>query len=149
VGIRCGPNLHPTALLKELFSEFVERLVSAGKIRPSSVSMTGGLIPVGGPLSTVRGNVMLVGDAAGQTHSITGGGIPQAIICGRIAGRVAAKAIRLGKLEALTEYEEEWLGIFGEELRRAWEKRRFLESQWNELDRILKNCWVTFREYYD
>jgi geranylgeranyl reductase family protein len=149
VGMRYGSKLHPTTLLKKLLSNFVDKLVSTGKIKRSPISVTGGLIPVGGPLSTVRENVMLVGDAAGQTHSITGSGIPQAVICGRVAGTIAAKAVRLGRLDVLGEYEEEWSRIFGDELKRAWEKRQMLESHWDELDRVLKSCWVTFREYYE
>ncbi len=46
-----------------------------------------GLIPVGGPLrATTRGNVLLIGDAAGWVSPLTAGGIHCALAWGRRAG---------------------------------------------------------------
>lgn len=149
VGIRDNRRPGISRSLEGLLKEFLKRLALEGKIENRPLSVTGGLIPVGGPLSTVKENILLVGDAAGQTHPITGGGIPQAVICGEIAGRVAALAIQEKNNDVLTEYEEEWKSIFGEELKRAQARRQLLESQWNQLDAIVKRCWVTFEEYYE
>ena len=57
---------------------------------------------VGGPLRSidVAARIMLVGDAAGHTHAITGGGIPQTVIAGGMAGRAAVACIN-GNKEAI------------------------------------------------
>ncbi|MDI6839670.1 MAG: NAD(P)/FAD-dependent oxidoreductase [bacterium] len=144
--------------LSELLEYFVDKLKSGGKLKGSQLSVTGGLIPVGGPLKrTYKENTILVGDAAGQTHPITGGGIPQAVICGKIAGRVAAKSIREGNLDILSEYEHEWRKIFGAELTRACVKRKFMEDCFvppfvgtrNDFWSVVRKCWVAFKEYYN
>jgi len=68
---------------------------------------TYGQVPISGPIKkTVRGNGLLVGDAAGQVMATNGGGIPIAMICGRIAGRCISSALRGGP--DLGAYETEW-----------------------------------------
>jgi len=67
--------------------------------------MMGKYVPSSGPIprsSTERG--MLVGDAAGHVIAVNGGGIPIAMICGRLAGRAAAD--RVNKGTPLSRYEE-------------------------------------------
>lgn len=69
--------------------------------------ITGKHVPMSGPLkTTVKGSVMLVGDAAGHVMTVNGGGIPIAMICGRLAGRTAARHV-LRNLP-LTDYEKLW-----------------------------------------
>ena len=134
--------------LRKLLEYFIGKLRSKGKIKGSTpISMAGGLIPVGGPLTTVKENIMLVGDAAGQTHPITGAGILQAIVCGKIAGRVAAESIN--HVSNLVTYEKEWKELFGEELERARIKRKLLDSHWHDLNQTIKKCWPIFKDYYD
>lgn len=83
------------------------------KATPTAIKA--GYIPVGGPLSkTCSRNMLVVGDAAGQTIPTVGGGVPTALICGEIAGRKAAK--HLNKDEALVNYESEWRNLLGETL---------------------------------
>ncbi|MFH1101009.1 MAG: NAD(P)/FAD-dependent oxidoreductase [Methanobacteriota archaeon] len=149
IGIRYHHQLGVSKVAEELLKKILKRVEDEGKIENRILSATRGVIPVGGPLPTVKENIILVGDAAGQTHPITGGGIPQAMICGEIAGRVAATAVQEGRNDRLLDYEKEWKSIFGAELERARMKRRLLESQWNKLDTIMKQCWVIFREYYE
>lgn len=80
--------------------------------------ITGGLIPVGGPIPrTQRANHLLVGDAAGQVMATNGGGIPIALTCGRIAGEVAATHVREGT--DLVEYEKRWRALLGKPLKTA------------------------------
>ena len=148
VGIRYNSNTGVNGSLSNLLNKFVKTLEKKGKVKNSPFLTISGLIPVGGPLNTVKDNMMLVGDSAGQTHPITGGGISQAVICGKIAGRIAVHAVQEEKIELLTEYENEWKNIFGKELERAKDKRRLLESNWDKLDTIIKKCWTSFREYY-
>ncbi|MFX0096738.1 MAG: NAD(P)/FAD-dependent oxidoreductase [Candidatus Hodarchaeota archaeon] len=90
-----------------------------------------GAIPVGGPNEkNVVDNVMLVGDAAGQVHPITGGGIGYAMVCGSIAGRVAVECITEGDTseKALMKYELSWQDKYGEEFVKMLELRKLLEE---------------------
>jgi len=77
-----------------------------------------GNVPISGPIArTCTGNAILVGDAAGQVMATNGGGIPIAMIAGRIAGRIASKKLQ-GK-GSLSEYESEWRRQLGAPLRNA------------------------------
>ena len=67
----------------------------------------GKYVPSQGPVSkTYTDNAMIVGDAAGHVIAVNGGGIPIAMVCGRIAGIVAAEHVSSGV--PLSKYEEEW-----------------------------------------
>lgn len=67
----------------------------------------GKYVPSEGPVpETVSGNGMIVGDAAGHVISVNGGGVPLALIAGRICGRVAADNVLSGR--PLTDYQDEW-----------------------------------------
>ena len=111
-----------------------------------------GRIPVGGPLCSidVQAGIMLVGDAAGHTHAITGGGIPQAVIGGGMAGRAAAAYIS-GDKEAIETYSDQWRNKFGAMLDKAAKKRDEMDAGWREenLSHLLKRCWIAYQEYYD
>lgn len=149
IGVK-NSNIFKGDLLRELLDNFVSTLENDRKVINSPLSITVGLIPASGPLeNTVFENIILVGDAAGQTHPITGGGIPQAVICGKIAGLVAAESIRLSKPEIIKDYEKKWKRIFSHQLNIAVEKRKLLESNWDDLNLIIKKCWPTFRSYYE
>lgn len=80
------------------------------KLRDGAIiNRTGGICPVTGTLDKiVDDGVMLVGDAAGQTIPMTGAGVESAIHAGKIAGRVASKAIQEGDTSKtrLEEYPE-------------------------------------------
>ncbi len=146
-GIKLSENCSKKLMV--LLAKFVKKLVSEGKVFAGPLSKTWGLIPVGGPLNTVKGNVLLVGDAGGQTHPITGAGIAQAIVCGKLAGEAIERALKKDSLKELSSYENEWQKLYLIELKRAMEKRRFMEENWQNLDKILKKCWVVFPEYYE
>lgn len=146
LGIRLKHNCAPE--LKELFTLFVKKLVRQKKILPSPVATITGLIPVAGPVKSVEENFVLVGDAAGQTHPITGAGISQAIICGKLAGRAIINALRTGNMRELHHYECEWHKLYYDELKRAVEKRKMMELKWNSLEKYFKKYWVSFPQYY-
>lgn len=78
--------------------------------------VTMGIVPMSGPVpSTVRGNVILVGDAAGQTMATNGGGIPTAMIAGRAAGRAVLRHLR--DSSPLACYERDWRAVMDGPLR--------------------------------
>ena len=115
------------------------------------VSVTAGLIPVGGPLPSVdeKAGIILVGDAAGHTHAITGGGVPQAVLCGTMAGSSAAEVAN-GNQGAFRDYVFQWRKAFGATMDKAAQKRQALETGWDgeDLDGLVRRCWITCEEYY-
>lgn len=148
LGVRRPKAYKLRALLEGLLGE----LYSQGRIvEPGPKGLAGGLVPVGGPHErTVLGRVLLAGDAAGQTDPITGGGIANAILCGELAGTIAAEALGKGDLKRLREYEEAWRDILLKPLRRARRHREGLQEGWGRvpLEALVRAHWVAFREYF-
>jgi digeranylgeranylglycerophospholipid reductase len=80
--------------------------------------LEGKFVPSEGPISsTVSGNGMVVGDAAGHVISVNGGGIPLAMIGGRICGEVAADNINSSR--PLEDYEKVWRDVMLKPLKTA------------------------------
>ncbi|MEM1797762.1 MAG: NAD(P)/FAD-dependent oxidoreductase, partial [Candidatus Jordarchaeales archaeon] len=98
--------------------------------------------PLGGPnAKNVADGLMLVGDAAGQVHPITGGGMGYAIVCGSIAGKVAMECIEKGDVseKALSKYEVLWREKYGHEFGQMLALRNLLEETDDEvLDELAK-----------
>ncbi len=112
---------------------------------------TGGRVPSGGLVGPlVVDNVLLAGDAAGQTHPITGAGVASAVIGGTLAGEAAARAVRAGDLGLLRSYEDEWSTMRGP-LQHALAKRRYLDGHWTDdparLSALLRETWIAFAAY--
>lgn len=130
---------------------FTAGLAAEGLISLPAVAMTGGLIPVGGPLACRAGNVLLAGDAAGHCHPVTGAGIATAVQCGELAGQAAAARLGKGTDGPLGDYEEEVEDMFGEYLRHAASLRRQLYDRWsrpaNDISQALARAWPAFPEY--
>ena len=73
--------------------EFVDNNPATQNAQPVELNIGGD--PVGGVIKDlVADNVLVVGDAAGMVNPLTGGGITSGMTGGRIAGEVAAKAVR-------------------------------------------------------
>jgi len=132
----------------KVLERFVSRLAEEGKVEPRPIRTTAGWIPAEPARKVAKGNVLLVGDAAGQTHPITGAGVSQAVIGGRMAGKWAARAVETGDLSLLDAYEQEWRELFGDAQARATRRRKALEENWDCLETMVKASWVAFREYY-
>ncbi len=80
--------------------------------------LEGKFVPSEGPIArTVSGNGMVVGDAAGHVISVNGGGIPLALIAGRICGTVAGDNILNGR--PLNDYEDAWRDVMLKPLKTA------------------------------
>jgi digeranylgeranylglycerophospholipid reductase len=148
VGLGMKNNTGNRGALRERLNRFLYRLKSANKIKGDILDYTAGWIPAERPRSIIYENILLVGDAAGQTHPISGAGIAQAVVCGLMAGKWAAKAIRDRDINILREYEKEWNDLYGENQERAFKKRELMEREWEKLDTIIKKCWIGFRGYY-
>ncbi len=57
--------------------------------------------------------IMLVGDAARQVNPLSGGGIASGMIGGKIAGEIAADAVKKNKLEDILYYDKAWAKRLG------------------------------------
>jgi len=125
-----GTWQHFTGNLRQLFDRFVkERDLRPGKA-------TGGYVPVLGAVSaTVKDRVLLVGDAAGHVMATNGGGINVAMICGRIAGDVAADHVLAGV--PLIGYERRWRAAVGDVLDTGVRIKRLADRFWGS-DRLLE-----------
>ncbi len=112
IGVGIGKpesSVDPTERLKELMDSKMGPIKKLGKITP--IEFHYGLIPNDGlSRKTVYNNLILVGDSAGQANPLVLEGIRYAIKYGRVAGKVAAAAIKSGMTDenALYSYEEIW-----------------------------------------
>ena len=101
VGVGCAPRLSD-GKVTEYYDIFLKQRDLTVKGRP-----VGKLVPSNGPIRrTASETALLVGDAAGHVMAVNGGGVPIAMICGRLAGQAAAAHVRHGT--PLKEYEREW-----------------------------------------
>jgi digeranylgeranylglycerophospholipid reductase len=139
--------------LPDLLGNFLDFLRGSNKLQEIQiVSKTGGLIPCEFYGKNLFKNVLLIGDAAGNAHPITGAGILNAVIAGELAGRVVAEAIVKEDLGVLNNYDREWQETVGKSLSYGTFKRRFLEEHWDEpgvdFEELVRNTWVGFKEYH-
>ncbi len=139
VGVGIDPEYGVNVM--DSLKRFLKEVVSEGLVEDKVLKRTGGWIPAEGLLPLVRGRVLLVGDAGGFCHPITGGGIANAVLSGAMAGRAIAE----GSPE---EFEEEATDTFGESLWRAAEKRRRHMKSWDNLERRIRLTWIAFEEYW-
>ncbi len=83
-----------------------------------------GSLPMSGTIRTfVKGNYLLVGDAAGMVLPSNGAGITIAMVGGRIAGQVIAEHLSAGT--PLGEYEKRWDQQMGKVMRNSKRAFRF------------------------
>lgn len=112
VGVGFSPRF-ASGSLHDYFDRFAEK-----RGFPEHSRVQGKTVPSEGPIQrTVAGNGMVVGDAAGMVISVNGGGIPLAMIGGRICGRTAAANIASGS--PLANYDREWRAIMEKPLKTA------------------------------
>ena len=108
---------------------------------------TAHVIPTGGTLhQTVSDGALIVGDAAGQVKSATGGGLYYGMVCAKIAGRVVSKALSSGedllRKDVLMEYQRLWRERLGREIEMSIKMRLLLDlltdDEVNDLFRIVR-----------
>ena len=105
--------------LQYLTSMLNSHPIISERYRGSCLDLMMGSIPLGPLKRTVSNGIMVVGDAAGQVKPSSGGGIYTGSLCAKIAGEVAAKAIKEGDTSAkrLAEYEKRWRSAIVRELK--------------------------------
>lgn len=132
--------------IRTMLAAMLGELTGRGFVRGVPLAFCGGWIPAERPRRVVRGRVLLAGDAAGHTHPVTGAGVLQAVLGGRLAGKWAARAA--GDSARLGRYQEEWDELYGETLAHAYARRRLLLRHAGRLDQVIRRAWIGFREYY-
>ena len=112
VGVGFSPKFS-NGTLSEYFDKFVAMHGLDVKTR-----IEGKYVPSEGPIAKTYTDIgMVVGDAAGVVMPVNGGGIPQAMITGKLAGEVAADNILQNR--SIAEYEQAWKEILYKPLKIA------------------------------
>jgi digeranylgeranylglycerophospholipid reductase len=124
VGLGIQADLGDRTALAYL-DRFIEQEPSLS--RGSPVTLVVGNVPVALPCERlVAGGLMLVGDAARQVDPLTGGGIINGMVAGRLAAQAAAEAlaVRDTSSKGLESYQREAERIIGRQLTRNYRLRQ-------------------------
>ena len=148
IGIGLKRTPHNPKRTRAVLEQFISRLRASGKVTGQVAGYAAGWIPAGPVRQAAYGNVLLVGDAAGHTHPITGAGIANAVVCGEMAGRWAAKAVEMDDPGVLQHYDDHWQDLLRHSLDHAHQRRQTMESCWQDFAETVRSCWIGFREYY-
>jgi geranylgeranyl reductase family protein len=99
-------------------------------IEEGNVSIRSGPIPYGMATKTYADRTLVVGDAAGQAKTTTGGGIYYGLIGASIAAQVLKEALSKGDLseEFLSVYEEGWKEGLALEIEMGLRQREFFST---------------------
>ena len=140
IGVGVGKpdsSVDPIQRLGEIIEKKLGPIKKLGKITP--IEFHYGLIPNDGlTRKTVYNNLMLVGDSAGYANPLVLEGIRYAIKFGRIAGRVAADAIKANDTseKMLSKYEENWRKSISSKINSAYKvQNRWIglsDEQWDK-----------------
>ena len=107
----------------DILEEFLSRKGSYSTIRKIFAP-----IWIKGPIDKfVSKNIVIVGDAAGQSKPTTAGGIFSCGFGGILAGRAISKYLETGNKEDLNQYQKLWKKKFGKEFEKQLLARKILE----------------------
>lgn len=101
------------------------------KFNATPVELNVGGVPLSGPMDkTYAPGLLVVGDAAGQVDPITGGGIHTTALCARIAGEVAAEAVKKEDTSSdfLKKYDDLWRSKLGNSLKKSLKYRKIADK---------------------
>jgi digeranylgeranylglycerophospholipid reductase len=140
LGVRVKHTKPPIEYLKDFIAQDL-------RFRNAKIlSKGGGICPVSGTLERiVADGLMLVGDAAGQLIPMTGAGVHSAIEAGKMAGRVAAEAVKEGDVSArrLSAYSVEFDKYWGKRIRDSGRVvdmlDKFSDDDLNTLSEVINN----------
>ncbi|UCG68894.1 MAG: NAD(P)/FAD-dependent oxidoreductase [Thermoplasmata archaeon] len=128
-------------MIKAYLDDFIKRhpKLSQGKV----IEIVAGAVPVSAPIERAIGEgILLVGDAARQVNPMTGGGIANACIAGKIAGEVVGEAVRTGdfSIKFLKRYEKGWRKRLEDSLYMNWAAREKMGLMSKEsINKIVKS----------
>lgn len=112
----------------EYLNSFLSRLKEEGLI--STVGkIRFGAIPLKPLAKSYSHRVLVVGDAAGQTKPLTGGGIYYGLLCADIAARTLDEGLKTDNLSAeyLANYQRQWHAKLQRELNISYRARQIFE----------------------
>lgn len=90
-----------------VFNAFIKNSIVSAEIRGATKeSGLASIIPLQARKATVKGNVLLVGDAAGQVKATTGGGLVFGALCAKTAAEAIVNHLRNGA--PLSMYDRMW-----------------------------------------
>ncbi len=104
-------------------TDYMQKLLEGSKKTAGYAS----IIPLGFRTITVKKNVLLVGDAAGQVKATTGGGIIFGASCAKTAARIIHRHVVSD--ESLLKYEKEWRKQYELDLK----MHKFIHSYYSKL----------------
>lgn len=139
IGLRTTPR--SSIKTRAVLERFISRLRASGRVTGQAVGFTAGWIPAEPVRQSVHSNVLLVGDAAGHTHPVIGAGIANAVACGEMAGRWAARSVKMDDPGVLQQYNDQWLDLFQGTLDHAHRSRQTMESCGEEFTGTVRSCW--------
>lgn len=113
---------------------YLKRFVSKfDGVTPVELNIGG--VPLSGPIDkTYTDGLLVVGDAAGQVDPVSGGGIHITSFCAKVAGQVAAEAVKKedSSRNVLKKYDDTWRKQFGESLKTALKYRKAADKLTDE-----------------
>jgi len=114
------------AFLKKWMSELVDKK----RIEPGFNKICYAGIPIYPLKRTYDDRLLVIGDAAGQVKSTTGGGIYFGLLCADIAARAIHNNVLKNKLSAndFSVYQHEWHKLLKNELRSEYFARRMYQN---------------------
>lgn len=121
------------------FTRFVDLLTHRGLLNGEQFSSKGWLIPITPIPRSFANGALAVGDAAGQTKPMTGGGLYYGLLCARIAAETLSEALREGDVSSkrLAAYEQRWKQQLGKEIAMAalfrWVAERLSDRGLNQV----------------
>lgn len=134
VGIGISPAKSPKKKAVDYLNEFVDWRFGQYQILER---MTGGVPSYMEKLPLYKDNLLLCGDAARLVDSLTGAGISNALLSGKIAGQVAARMVKEGI--SGEPYRKEFMKIKGRELKFYYLCRQiYLKLTDDDVVKILK-----------
>jgi digeranylgeranylglycerophospholipid reductase len=139
IGVGGGTVPHAKILLDKFLQE--NKLITSKAKNAKIIEFRAGAIPVGGlNKQFVTDNVVLVGDAAGQVHPVTGGGIGYAMVAGKFAGETLAESISQGNTseDFLMQYEKRYREKYETEFTQSMGIRSIIadETEDSTLDKL-------------
>ena len=122
------------------YSYLRKLLEQEGLDKSKRVRLTSGAIPIGPPKRTHADNIMIVGDAAGQTKPLSGGGLYTGMIAAEHAALTAEEAISSGdtSVKTLCRYDERWRKDIGRE-NQSWHDDQ--ENIYRSLGQGIRRYW--------
>lgn len=131
VGV-AGRGINASSILDEFLSH---------KENYSTIRKIFAPIWINGPIEKfVAKNLVIIGDAAGQSKPTTAGGIYSCGLGGIFAGRAISKYLKSGNENDLNEYQKKWNQKFGKEFEKQLLARKILERLDNDsIDKLFRS----------